>query len=90
MSRLRPLVKQWFVGMLAATGMVWAAAYSLFLYNRVSFGAPSSHLLFSRDLNRLELGALSPLALSALIGGILPSPIVDPLKKALTINPGGA
>lgn len=78
------------MGILAATGMVWAAAYSLFLYNRVSFGAPSSHLLFSRDLNRQELGALSPLALSAFIGGVMPSPIMDPLKKALIINPGGA
>ena len=49
------------IGVLSATGMVWAAAYSLFFYNRLSFGVPSSHLFFARDINRRELTAQFPL-----------------------------
>lgn len=58
------------IGILAATGMVWAAAYSLFLYNRVGFGAPSAHLLFTRDLNRKELFVFSLLVCPVFILGV--------------------
>ena len=78
------------IGVLAATGMVWSAAYSLYLYNRVSFGAASNYLLFTRDLNRREFLALSPLVVLIFILGVLPSLIIDPVKNAIMFNPGGA
>nr|YP_010133399.1 NADH dehydrogenase subunit 4 [Exaiptasia diaphana]CDG50907.1 NADH dehydrogenase subunit 4 [Exaiptasia diaphana]CDG50921.1 NADH dehydrogenase subunit 4 [Exaiptasia diaphana] len=78
------------IGVLAATGMVWSAAYSLYLYNRVSFGAASNYLLFTRDLNRREFLAISPLVVLIFILGVLPSLIIDPVKNAIMFNPGGA
>jgi NADH-ubiquinone oxidoreductase chain 4 len=78
------------LGGLAASGMVWSAAYSLYLYNRISFGGGSNYLLFTRDLNRRELLAISPLAIGILGGGILPSIIIDPIKNAIVFSPGGA
>nr|YP_654372.1 NADH dehydrogenase subunit 4 [Nematostella sp. JVK-2006]ABG02346.1 NADH dehydrogenase subunit 4 [Nematostella sp. JVK-2006] len=78
------------IGVLAATGMVWSAAYSLYLYNRISFGSPSNYLLFARDLNRRELWAIAPLLVLILILGILPSLILDPIKNAIMFSSGGA
>nr|QJS34682.1 NADH dehydrogenase subunit 4 [Tylopathes sp. n. NB-2020] len=78
------------VGVLAASGMVWSAAYSLYLYNRVCFGNTSNYLLFARDLNRREVLAISPLVVLILFLGILPSIIIDPVKNAIIFNPGGA
>nr|YP_009159671.1 NADH dehydrogenase subunit 4 [Halcampoides purpureus]AKQ50944.1 NADH dehydrogenase subunit 4 [Halcampoides purpureus] len=78
------------IGVLAATGMVWSAAYSLYLYNRISFGAASNYLLFTRDLNRRELLAISPLVVLIFILGVLPSLIIDPIKNAIMFSPGGA
>jgi len=78
------------IGVFAATGMVWSAAYSLYLYNRVSFGAASNYLLFTRDLNRREVLAISPLVILIFILGVLPSLIIDPVKNAIMFIPGGA
>nr|QJS34641.1 NADH dehydrogenase subunit 4 [Stichopathes abyssicola] len=78
------------LGALAASGMVWSAAYSLYLYNRVCFGDASNYLIFARDLNRREVLAVSPLIILILILGILPSIIMDPVKSAMVFNPGGA
>nr|YP_009160772.1 NADH dehydrogenase subunit 4 [Myriopathes japonica]YP_010697714.1 NADH dehydrogenase subunit 4 [Myriopathes ulex]AGN48521.1 NADH dehydrogenase subunit 4 [Myriopathes japonica]WCF76512.1 NADH dehydrogenase subunit 4 [Myriopathes ulex] len=78
------------IGVLAASGMVWSAAYSLYLYNRICFGNTSNYLLFARDLNRREVLAISPLVVLILFLGILPSIIIDPVKNAIIFNPGGA
>lgn len=78
------------IGILAASGMVWSAAYSLYLYNRICFGNASNYLLFARDLNRREVLAISPLVVLIFFLGILPSIIIDPVKNAIIFNPGGA
>jgi NADH-ubiquinone oxidoreductase chain 4 len=43
-----------FIGILASAGIVLSAAYSLFLYNRVSFGSISPHLQSYGDIVRRE------------------------------------
>nr|YP_009139591.1 NADH dehydrogenase subunit 4 [Platyzoanthus mussoides]AKF78613.1 NADH dehydrogenase subunit 4 [Platyzoanthus mussoides] len=77
------------LGVLVTSGMVWSAAYSLYLYNRISFGGGSNYLLFTRDLNRGELLAVSPLVIGIGGGGIIPSIIIDPVKNAIVFSPGG-
>nr|QBM10212.1 NADH dehydrogenase subunit 4 [Amplexidiscus fenestrafer] len=78
------------LGVLVTSGMVWSAAYSLYLYNRISFGGGSNYLLFTRDLNRGELLAVSPLVIGIGGGGIIPSIIIDSVKNAIVFSPGGA
>nr|YP_010953614.1 NADH dehydrogenase subunit 4 [Galaxea astreata]WMQ77786.1 NADH dehydrogenase subunit 4 [Galaxea astreata] len=77
------------LGVLATSGMVWSAAYSLYLYNRISFGAASNHLLFIRDLSRGELLAISPLVIAVFIFGVFPFIIIDPIKNGVIFSPGG-
>nr|YP_778634.1 NADH dehydrogenase subunit 4 [Chrysopathes formosa]ABB90974.1 NADH dehydrogenase subunit 4 [Chrysopathes formosa] len=78
------------IGVLAASGMVWSAAYSLYLYNRLCFGNASNYLLFARDLNRREVLAIFPLVVLIFFLGVLPSIIIDPVKNAIIFTPGGA
>nr|QIN90374.1 NADH dehydrogenase subunit 4 [Relicanthus daphneae] len=78
------------IGVLAASGMVLSAAYSLYLYNRICFGDASNYLLFARDLNRREVLAMSPLIILIFFLGVLPSVIIDPVKNAIIFSPGGA
>lgn len=71
------------VGGLASLGMVLSAGYSIYLYNRVCFGAPSKYFYFSRDLNRREFYALIPLVLLIFLMGIFPFPVVDIIKNSI-------
>ena len=59
------------VAVLAAAGVILSAAYGLFLYNRISFGALSSYMeVAPRDLSRREFYALAPLAVLSLVYGV--------------------
>nr|YP_010868445.1 NADH dehydrogenase subunit 4 [Hydrozoanthus antumbrosus]YP_010868470.1 NADH dehydrogenase subunit 4 [Hydrozoanthus tunicans]WGU19943.1 NADH dehydrogenase subunit 4 [Hydrozoanthus antumbrosus]WGU19982.1 NADH dehydrogenase subunit 4 [Hydrozoanthus tunicans] len=78
------------IGVLAASGMVLSAAYSLYLYNRICFGDASNYQLFPRDLNRREAWAMAPLVILIFFLGVLPSVIIEPVKNALMFSPGGA
>nr|QPT85926.1 NADH dehydrogenase subunit 4 [Letepsammia franki]QQK55185.1 NADH dehydrogenase subunit 4 [Letepsammia formosissima]QQK55211.1 NADH dehydrogenase subunit 4 [Letepsammia superstes] len=78
------------LGGLATSGVVWSAAYSLYLYNRVSFGGASNYLLFIRDLNRRELLAIFPLVIAIFLFGIFPLILIDPIKNGVIFSPGGA
>lgn len=63
----------YFVGILASTGIVLSATYSIYLYNRVCFGSPSRYLHFTRDLNRREVCALMPLVVLIFLLGVFPN-----------------
>ena len=78
------------MGILAATGMVLSAAYSLYLYNRICFGAASNFLLLPRDLNRRETFTFVPLLILILLMGLWPSVIITPVNEALVASVGGA
>jgi NADH-quinone oxidoreductase subunit M len=70
-------VNTW-VAILAATGVILSAAYALWLYRRVIFGAlvkPSLQTI--KDLSLREFAIMAPLVAATLILGIYPKPIFD-------------
>jgi NADH-quinone oxidoreductase subunit M len=76
-------VESW-VAFLAATGMILGAAYMLWLYRRVIFGAlVQDHLRTIRDLRPHEVVAFAPLAILVLIMGIYPALFLDPMAASV-------
>jgi len=76
-------INSW-VAALAATGMILGAAYMLWLYRRVIFGALlQSHLRTIRDLRPHEVAAFAPLAILVLIMGIYPALFLDPMAASV-------
>jgi NADH-quinone oxidoreductase subunit M len=72
------------VTMLAATGMIWAAVYMLWMLQRVLFGEtanPENARL--RDLNFRELGLILPLMFLMLFMGVYPRPFLDRSKAGV-------
>jgi len=68
----------WIATMLAATGVIWAAVYMLWMLQRVLFGRlnrqENARLL---DLNAREIGLLVPLLLLMLFMGAYPRPFLN-------------
>ena len=62
---------------LGSTGIVLSAAYSIWLYNRIAFGAWSKYLNYTTDLTRREFMLLLPLLFVAVVFGIFPNIILD-------------
>ncbi len=76
-------INSW-VAALAATGMILGAAYMLWLYRRVIFGALlQGHLRTIRDLRPHEVAAFAPLALLVLIMGVYPALFLDPMAASV-------
>jgi NADH-quinone oxidoreductase subunit M len=76
-------VDSW-VAFLAATGMILGAAYMLWLYRRVIFGALlQDHLRTIRDLRPHEVAAFAPLAILVLLMGIYPALFLDPMAATV-------
>jgi NADH-quinone oxidoreductase subunit M len=64
--------------MLAASGVIWAAVYMLWMLQRVLFGKVTNPENASlRDLNAREVGLLLPLLLLMLFMGVFPRPFLD-------------
>lgn len=72
------------VGVLAATGIVLSAAYSIWLYNRISFGAYSQYLNYTKDMNRREFNLILPLLFFTIVVGIMPNSILDNIDVCVT------
>ena len=67
---------------LSATGIVIGAAYSLWLFNRVSFG--NLKFKFCRifvDINKREFMAFLPLIIGTLLTGLLPNIFLNPIRS---------
>jgi len=74
----------WIVTMLAATGVIWAAVYMLWMLQRVVFGPvtnPENERL--SDLNSRELGLLLPLLFLMLFMGVYPRVFLDRSKASV-------
>lgn len=71
------------VGLLASTGVVLSAGYSIYMYNRICFGMPSRYFNFSRDLNRREFFSLMPLVVLIILIGVFPFLIIDEVKGSI-------
>lgn len=69
---------------LGATGIVLSACYSLFLYNRLSYGNLSPLLTPVKDLNRREYYLLISLIIPTIAFGILPNVLLDSLHTSVS------
>jgi NADH-quinone oxidoreductase subunit M len=67
----------WWVGAVAVTGIVLAAIYVLWLYQRTMTGPPEPGDEVMTDLNRRELVAVVPLMLALVFFGLYPMPLLD-------------
>ena len=67
------------IAALGATSIVLSAAYSIFLYNRLSYGSYSPHLQPVKDINRREYCLLLSLLIPTFLLGIFPNVILDSL-----------
>jgi len=67
----------WWVGAIAVTGIVLAAIYVLWLYQRTMTGPDRPGAEPIRDLDRRELTAVVPLIAALLVFGFFPQPLLD-------------
>jgi NADH-ubiquinone oxidoreductase chain 4 len=72
------------VGILGASTIVLSAIYSIWLFNRISYGQFSIHLKPTKDISRREFMLLLPLLLGTLILGIYPNVVLDTLHVSVT------
>jgi NADH-quinone oxidoreductase subunit M len=76
-------VNTW-VAFLATTGVILSAAYALWLYRKVIFGALEKENLKSiLDLSRREIAILGPLAVLTILFGVYPAPIMNVTAAAV-------
>jgi NADH-quinone oxidoreductase subunit M len=67
----------WYVGAVAVTGIVLAAIYVLWMYQRVMTGPMPAGVEATPDLDRREIGAIAPLMLALVLFGFYPQPLLD-------------
>ena len=72
------------IAALGATGIVFSAIYSIYLYNRLSYGVYSPHLEPVQDISRREFNLLIALLVPTVILGILPNVILDSIHLSVT------
>ncbi|WP_372730107.1 NADH-quinone oxidoreductase subunit M, partial [Nocardioides sp.] len=66
----------WWAGAVAVTGIVLAAVYVLWAYQRLMTGPPTE-VADNRDLDRRELMAIVPLMVGLVLFGFYPRPMLD-------------
>ncbi|MGH8963710.1 MAG: NADH-quinone oxidoreductase subunit M [Jatrophihabitantaceae bacterium] len=71
------------LAILAATGIVLAAIYILYLYQRTFQGAVSEKVTKFRDLNAREIWAVAPLLVLIVFLGIYPKPVLNIINPAV-------
>ena len=72
------------VAVLGATGIVFSAIYSIYLYNRLSYGVYSPHLAILQDVTRREFNVLIALLIPTVLFGIFPNIILDSLHLSVS------
>ena len=72
------------IGLLAATALIFGAAYSLWLVKRVVFGAVGNkHVAELSDLNMREFFMLGLLAVAVIAMGLYPAPFTDVMQTSV-------
>jgi len=72
------------VAFAAATTLIFGAAYTLWMYKRVVFGAVANeHVAGLKDLNGREFAVLSALAVAVLAMGIYPLPFTEVMHASV-------
>jgi len=69
---------------LGATGIVLSACYSIWLYNRIAYGAYSPHLKPLKDISRREFILLISLLIPTIAFGLFPNIILESLHVSVT------
>ena len=73
------------LGMGAATALIWGAAYSLWMFKRVYLGAVgNANVKALLDINKREFFMLALLAIAVLYMGIYPRPFTDVMDSSVT------
>lgn len=73
------------IGMLAATALIFGAAYSLWMVKRVVFGAiTNDHVAQLDDLGKREFFMLGVLAIAVIVMGLYPAPFTDSMQISVT------
>jgi proton-translocating NADH-quinone oxidoreductase chain M len=74
-----------FVTTMATTGVIWGAAYSIWLYNRVAFGnIRTSHISAFQDLDRREFMVFAPCIFLVFLMGIYPEIFLNAMHVSIT------
>ncbi|ATJ86875.1 NADH-quinone oxidoreductase subunit M [Ralstonia solanacearum] len=72
------------IGLLAATALIFGAAYSLWMVKRVIFGdVGNQHVAELQDLNAREFFMLGVLAIATLYMGLYPKPFTDVMHASV-------
>ena len=72
------------IGMLAATALIFGAAYSLWMVKRVVFGdIANKHVAELVDLNKREFLMLGILAIAVIAMGVYPAPFTDTMQTSV-------
>jgi NADH-quinone oxidoreductase subunit M len=78
-------VNTW-VAFFAAFGVILSAAYALWLYRRIIFGALTKESLRGMlDLDRREIAVLVPLIVLTILFGFWPAPILDATAASVSL-----
>lgn len=73
------------IGMLAATALIFGAAYSLWMVKRVVFGAiTNDYVAQLNDLGKREFFMLGILAIAVIVMGLYPAPFTDTMQTSVT------
>nr|YP_010944564.1 NADH dehydrogenase subunit 4 [Blastomyces parvus]WMB97440.1 NADH dehydrogenase subunit 4 [Blastomyces parvus] len=74
------------LGALACSSIVFSAAYTIFMFNRIAFGGIFSSYFFKYlfDLNKREFVLLTCLVIFTVFFGIYPAPILDGLHYSVS------
>ena len=72
------------VGLLAASALIFGAAYTLWMFKRVYLGAPANeHVKALKDINAREFIMLALLAVAVLYMGLYPRPFTDVMDASV-------
>jgi NADH-quinone oxidoreductase subunit M len=78
LTMLGAFIRDTWVAIFAATGVILSAAYALYLYRRIIFGSLVKPALQTiQDLSLREIAILAPLVIITIIMGVYPKPIFD-------------
>lgn len=72
------------MAVLGATGIVFSAAYSIWFYNRISYGQFSRYLQPTKDISRREFLLLLPLLIATVVFGVIPNILLDTVHFSVT------
>jgi len=74
------------LGILASTSIIFSAAYTIYMFNRIAFGGSYSKSFLNNipDLNKREFYILLTLVIFTVVLGIYPAPILDGLHYSVS------